>query len=113
MTSRATASSTLRRTAPRILMTMGLALIAAGAAAQVLLPADDLMAGMGLTGTLFGLSAKLGGALFFGGLFARAVADRPGKRAAKVSEKADQTEHTVTAAALRAARIARERRQTA
>jgi hypothetical protein len=102
--------STLRQKAPRILMIAGIGTIGLGAAAEILVPGSPLMTRMGLSGTIFGLAAKMGGALFFGGLFAMAAAaGRPAVRAAASSE-ASAAESTVTAAALRAARIARERR---
>jgi hypothetical protein len=105
------ASSALHRWAPPLLILSGLGMIGAGASVEYLLPGTQTLAQFGLSGTLFGLAAKLGGALFFGGLFALAAAAAPAPPA-KLAPASDHAPD-MTAAAVRAARIVRQRRDGA
>jgi hypothetical protein len=106
--------STLRQKAPRILMVAGIGVIGLGAAMEYFVPGSPLMERLGLSGTVFGLASKMGGALFFGGLFAMAAAaGRPAQAAQRQAGATPAAENNATATALRAARIARERRAQA
>lgn len=107
-----TASSALRRFAPPLLILSGLGLIAAVAAVEYLVPGTQTLAQYRLSGTAFGLAAKLGGALFFGGLFALAVANAPIKPSVLPSGP-DVVSPAVSAAAMRAARMVRKQRDQA
>ena len=113
MSSRKTRSNRFRHAAPRFLISFGLGTIALGFGLQMLEPQLRIMDSLQLSGTIFGLMAKLGGAVFFGGLFALAIHEAT-RRKAPAPEPGMTPERPAhlppeAIAAVRAARLARQR----